>query len=270
MTGNQSMTIAPRQDLECVICARTITTTDVGEHHVIHRSQGGEKGPTLTICSTCHAELHPEKQGTGWTIAEAGPERLTVVDGKTGALIIDKWFPPEGFRAASVLKNLESASQTVRVQAQNYFKYLRPDEMREVAHALQELDDENWMAMAKLLQVAHSQIPWGERGQKFEVLLQEFSIKKSHGYKLLAAIKELEDNPVFHNCGILDLSPDAVLLIASDKNPQKAIELYTDRKAENPRYSNAQFRRELASTEISPEAPSYCICPTCGARHLKR
>ena len=40
----------------CPVCGRTDLPME--NHHVIHRSQGGEDGPTIPLCKQCHADHH--------------------------------------------------------------------------------------------------------------------------------------------------------------------------------------------------------------------
>lgn len=51
----------------CIFCGRPATE----EHHVVYRSQGGAKGPTVSVCgwgntSGCHGLLHQHKLHLRW------------------------------------------------------------------------------------------------------------------------------------------------------------------------------------------------------------
>ncbi len=67
----------------CPFCGRTSTNA----HHVVPRSQGGEKGPLVHVCgngneSGCHGELHHHrlhlkaKDGCWWYLATDNPVKL--------------------------------------------------------------------------------------------------------------------------------------------------------------------------------------------------
>lgn len=43
----------------CPVCGRTDAAIEM--HHVIHRSQGGHKGPTIPLCKACHSRVHDER-----------------------------------------------------------------------------------------------------------------------------------------------------------------------------------------------------------------
>ena len=52
----------------CGLCG---STRNLEHHHVIPRSRGGHKGPTVTLCRTCHTKHHSVspyhfRYDTGW------------------------------------------------------------------------------------------------------------------------------------------------------------------------------------------------------------
>ncbi len=43
-------------NFKCPICEQNTVSED--EHHIIPREHGGEKGPTINVCPTCHTTAH--------------------------------------------------------------------------------------------------------------------------------------------------------------------------------------------------------------------
>ena len=255
--------ISPRQDIFCEVCARVANDP----HHVIHRSQGGtdHEHNILYVCRECHNALHGH-----WTIAERSEDVLRIKD-QAGEIIVEHWFPPVEFDQATFLATFGEALRTLRVASYNYFRYLDHDGMVAAAELLNQLDAENWMAMANLLRAAKYKMPRGDRSEKFAALVQAFGIRKSKGYKLIMALEYTEDNPsIFPPMESLP-PPDVVLMIKESNRPEQTALHYTERVVTNPRYSPAQLRKELAGELDSgkPE-PQYCVCPTCRNIHLKK
>jgi hypothetical protein len=260
--------IAPRQDLQCELCARPAAQ----QHHILHRSLGGgdDEHNQLRVCESCHAKLHPEKfGGYGLQVIENSDSRVAVVDRKTGELAFERWLKPDGFTVSRVTTLLSESSQAIRISSA-YFKYLTPDEIREVYDQLKEMDTETWAALGRLLLVAKLQMPYGNRVEKFNALVQDLGIKKSHGYKLVAALEIVDKTPEFQGMEKLP-PPDAILLAVSKDDPVAAIELYQDRAANNQRYSIAQYKEDLRlGTDSLQQEPQYHHCPDCGQLHVRR
>lgn len=42
----------------CWLCDAPKSATKTEEHHLVPRCYGGEKGPTVTLCSSCHSRVH--------------------------------------------------------------------------------------------------------------------------------------------------------------------------------------------------------------------
>lgn len=43
---------------QCWLCDAPKFRTSTEEHHIVPRCYGGEKGPTVTLCSSCHTRVH--------------------------------------------------------------------------------------------------------------------------------------------------------------------------------------------------------------------
>ena len=259
--------ISPRQDIPCAVCSRSANE----EHHVLHKSMGGSDDAhnLLALCRGCHRNMHGQ-DGRVWVIEENSPERLCVTE--SNHIVMERWHPGESFSQARFIHQFRALPRYTRI-AGNYFRYLDEDAMMEIAEVIGQADAENWQAMAKLLTVAKRRMPYGERSEKFAELVRVFGIRKSKGYKLVAALSFVEDRPeLFHGMESALPSPDAVLLVASNGDPEKAAELLTERVSQNPRYSPAQFREDLRVER--PEEPEYhevrCECGAVFTHPIRR
>jgi len=43
---------------ECWVCTANFKKVNVEHHHIVPRCYGGEKGPTVSICTDCHTNVH--------------------------------------------------------------------------------------------------------------------------------------------------------------------------------------------------------------------
>lgn len=65
--------------IETELCAICKVRKATNRHHIVPRSQGGENGPTITVCgmgnaSGCHGLLHAHKLHIRW-----GVERISIM-----------------------------------------------------------------------------------------------------------------------------------------------------------------------------------------------
>lgn len=266
--------IVQNQDRRCELCGDYAIT----DHHIQHRSMGGDDHDhnLIVLCPDCHSRTHAEKFGGPTLDITKDGEGLRVVDRASGEVLLDRATPPEGFNLPQWIYRFQKGPGLLRRAAQVYFRYLSEEQMIEVAHVLDELDEENWLAKATLLRIAKLRIPWGERKEKWEAIVQAFGLEKSQGYKLVKAADLWEQDADFRSTGnISPPHPDVILLAHTKGDPIAAMELYDDRKAQNPRYSLTQFKEDLkqGKTSMDPE-PEYCVghCIDCGrglAPHVK-
>ena len=73
----------------CWICG---SDRKLHQHHIVPRAYGGEKGPTITVCGSCHSSVHAvgEEQDYWTTVGNQESLRLTDLASVDSGWSVDK------------------------------------------------------------------------------------------------------------------------------------------------------------------------------------
>lgn len=63
------------------ICASCGSTTEIHEHHLVPRVRGGENGPTIWLCATCHESVHG-LCADNFTLMKIGRDKVRAATGR--------------------------------------------------------------------------------------------------------------------------------------------------------------------------------------------
>ena len=258
--------LVPNQTEVCAICQVTSSVVpEFQDHHLTKRSAGGLHEGTIRICIGCHNHAHQY----GWQIADA-VDYLFVLD-KNGKLLVKRWKAPEDWDQHAVIAAVETGADALARIAQR-FRFLDSEGVEQVAEALGKLSRMSWIAVARLVDVAHLGTPYGSKGAAITAVVNLLGLERRTAYYYREALKaydEFEDTlqPINQL-----LSPGHMLELSKATDQTKAAELLTDRLAADPLYSVADFREERkVGVENSTEAPpKYHTCPDCGRVHMVR
>ena len=255
--------IAPDQDRTCAVCGiKQSAMPGHEEHHWIPRSLGGTE--TITLCVRCHEKTEGHQP---WKVGVT-PDYVFAQDAG-GKVIVKRWKPPAGFDQAQVLAAIESGSEALASLA-TQFRYLDQDGVEQVAEALGRLGRVHWLAIARLVDVAHLSSPYGSKQQAITSVINALGLERRTAYYYREAMKVWDQHANVQSLHDL-VSPGHLLTLAKAPDPEAAVALLTDRLAQDPAYSVADYRREVRAgvTSLEPE-PQLCECPTCGHRHRER
>lgn len=246
--------------LACEICG---TMQGVGDHHLLHRSLGGGDEPhnLLATCAACHFQLHKEKVGgDGWSVQRT-ETRLAVIDNATGELIVERHFDPR-FDQGLYITYLDKIEEMIGVLT-DQAKYLDEEGIKAAAAAARKLNGRAWILEAELIYHAMLRVPRGQRMEKLREVAEELGHTEDYARGLLEIRQGIPLISERHE--ILPKSFYREALRA--ENPEEAIELALERKAEDERYSVRKFRHEING--LAPAPLEWCVC-SCGDRHVRR
>lgn len=266
--------MVPSQTRFCALCPKPASGDP---HHVIHRSMGGgdDDDNLVLLCSECHANAHPEKQGTGWEVDFDIDEwgRFLYAKDRKGHLIAKRYETPKHFDQARLLSFLERGTMALERLSQR-FRYLDADGIEQVAGALGKLDHTvNWQCIGRLVDACHYRTPYGSRAEAMDQLFKAVGVKSTKGYMYRQAMREMEAHPeLFRSMeNWVEPQPGHILAVVAAPDKQAAVELLIDRLAVNPFYPVATLTAEIKAGAASMDAPPQrikCVCH-CGNEHWR-
>ena len=256
--------IAPDQTEVCAICQVTSSVVpEFNDHHLTKRSAGGLHEGTIRICIQCHNHAHQY----GWQIADA-VDYLFVLD-KAGKLLVKRWKPPEDWDQHAVVAAVENGAEALDRIAQR-FRYLDSEGVEAVAAALGNLSRVSWIAVARLVDVAHLGTPYGSKGAAITAVVNLLGLERRTAYYYREALKAYDEHAELVQPLHDLLSPGHLLELAKAPNPTAAAELLADRLTAMPQYSVGEYRAELKAGKTSDDAPPPMHTCECGHRHIDR
>ena len=232
-------------DMLCTICG---TKRDLDRHHVTPRGMGGSKNPTvladnnlMTLCRTCHRNIH---EGA-WTL-EHSPSLVRVVDRRNGTEIMRRYRDPN-FDAGRFLGALNLMESSL-VAALGGVIYLNDEQLVEAFQASRSIGKRAWLIQAAILYEAQRRSVYGD--QTVKAIARSFGISLNIAEKYARVWREFfigaERQEIFNVEEIFLDEPSWYVVAATESpKPQKWLAYAQDKKAENPRYSLSDFRREI-------------------------
>ena len=232
-------------DDNCEICGRN---QGLDRHHVVLVHMGGSKNPSvqnasniLTLCRDCHRNLHEGR----WQLIRS-PKEIRITDTSTGAQVMRRLTNP-GLDVSSLLQllNVAEGSLSDILEALPYFSDEQLVEAYEYAGSL---GKRSWLVQAAILYEAQKRSIYGE--QTLEAVARRFSIGLRQAQKYALVWKTLfslgnEEESVNIDAIMLDEPSWYVVATTETSEPEKWLAYAQDRKAGDPRYSVAGFRRDI-------------------------
>ena len=215
----------------------------------------------MLLCIECHSKTEGFQP---WKVGVT-PDYVFALDAHD-RVIVKRWRRPPGWDQAKVLAAIESGSDALAALA-TQFRYLDQDGVDQVAEALGKLGRVHWLAIARLIDVVHLSSPYGSKQQAITSVINALGLERRTAYYYREAMKVWDETPVVQSLHDL-VSPGHLLTLAKAPDTEAAVVLLTDRLAQDPAYSVADYRREVraGATSLDPE-PAWCECSACGHRH---
>lgn len=241
-------------NVSCEICG---TPKSLDRHHVIPKGMGGSRSSAvhdannlMTLCRTCHANLHEGR----WRL-DRYTGGIRVYDDRTGKQIMRRLSAADGAQDASFqVLNLSSAAFDNLIQ---HLPHLTDEELVEAFHYAKSFGKKAWLIQAAILYEAQQRSVYGEH--TLEAIARRFEIgqRQAQKYALVWSLffaSHPEEESVNIDAIMLDEASWYIVAATEAHDPEKWLTYAQDRKAEDPRYNVAEFRRDI---QVANKAQAY-------------
>ena len=236
---------------DCEICG---ALRNLDRHHVIPKRMGGRKNPEvhdesnlMTLCRSCHRNLHEGR----WDLIRSA-DGIRVLDKHTGEQVMRRLYNSD-LDTPSIFQNLNVAENSL-TQLFNVMAYLTDDQLVEAFNYASNFGKRSWLVQAAVLYEAQQRSIYGK--QSLEAIARRFEIglRQAQKYALVWKVffggDGIEEN-VNIDAIVLDQPSWYVVAATETKEPEKWLAYAQDRKQEDPRYSVADFRRDVQRSNLS-------------------
>ena len=222
---------------------------------------GGSKDPAteapdnkITLCRTCHRNIH---EG-GWQLQRSDHE-LRVVDQGTGELIMRRLYDGT-FDASTFLHQLTRAESSLE-QLVKDVPFLNDEQLVEAFGSARSLGKRAWVIQAAILYEAQQRSVYGDHS--LEAIARRFDISLRQAQKY-ALVWQLYFGDGVNVDAILLNEPSWYVVAASESSdPEFWLGHAQDRKAQDPRYSIAEFREDIRLGKETVETGIETPIPSC-------
>ena len=243
---------------QCEVCG---DTRNLDEHHIQPKGMGGSKDPAIeahgnkiTLCRTCHRNIHDHR----WKLQRSDQE-LTVVDPETGELVMRLLFNRD-FDAPAFFHQL-ALSEDCLEHLIHDVPYLTDDQLVEAFGSARSLGKRAWVIQAAILYEAQERSVYGDHS--LEAIARRFDISVRQAQKYALVWKLYFGDGV--NVDAILLNEPSWYVVAASESPDPEFWLghAQDRKAQDPRYSIAEFREDIHLGKEAIEAGVETAVPSC-------
>ena len=215
---------------------------------------GGTKDPAvhdesnlMTLCRSCHRNLHEGR----WQLNRS-PEGVRVIDINTGEEVMRRFDNP-GVDIPALFQILNLAESSLS-HLHEALPFLTDDQLVEAFAYASSYGKRAWLIQAAILFEAQKRSLHGE--QTLVAIARRFEIGLRHAQKYALVWKVFfakagEEENVNIDAILLDEPSWYVVAVTETKEPEKWLAYAQDRKAEDPRYSMAAFRRDIVGARFT-------------------
>ncbi len=246
-------------DSRCTICG---AHGQLEVHHIEPRRMGGSRRPEIeadankvVLCRTCHAQITEQR----WRLTRSA-EELSVTDVATGKQVARRRYDPD-FSPGAYFRQLQSLEDGFG-QLLDGIRFLADDQLVELFGELRGLDQRTWVVQAAVCWEAKQRSVYGDRA--WEAMGTSFGIGWRRAYDLARAWEAFFLGREGEVCTQLQSSAlqevSWYVVAAAADNPPFWLAYAEDRKAEQPSYTIADFRDEIAAA-----GAAACTGGPCGS-----
>jgi len=225
---------------QCGVCG---DSRNLDQHHIQPKGMGGSKDPAIeapenkiTLCRTCHRNIHDHR----WLLQHSDQE-LRVVDPQTGELVMRRLFSKD-FDAPAFFHQL-AASEDCLERLIHDVPFLTDEQLVEAFASAHSLGKRAWIIQAAILYEAQQRSVYGDHS--LEAIARRFDISLRQAQKY-ALVWKLYFRDGVNVDAILLNEPSWYVVAASESTePEFWLGHAQDRKAQDPRYSIAEFREDI-------------------------
>jgi len=232
--------VGDRDERQCEVCG---DTRNLDQHHVYPKGMGGSRNPVIeapgnkiTLCRTCHRNIHDHR----WEL-QRSEQQLRVVDRQTGELIMRRLYD-KNFDASAFLHQLTTAESSLG-QLVKDVPFLTDEQLVEAFASACSLGKRAWIIQAAILYEAQQRSVYGDHS--LEAIARRFDISVRQAQKY-ALVWQLYFRDGVNVDAILLNEPSWYVVAASESpDPEFWLGHAQDRKAQDSRYSIAEFREDI-------------------------
>jgi hypothetical protein len=231
-------------------------------HHIQAKGMGGSRDPVteasenkITLCRTCHRNIHDHR----WEL-QRSDQKLTVVDPETGELVMRRLFNRD-FDASAFFHQL-ALSEDCLERLVHDVPYLTDEQLVDAFGSAHSLGKRAWIIQAAILYEAQQRSVYGDHSLEAIARRFDISLRQAEKYALVWKLYFRDGVNVDE---ILLNEPSWYVVAASESSdPEFWLGHAQDRKAQDARYSIAEFRQDIClgreAIEAGVETP-VLSCP---------
>ena len=245
-------------DGQCEVCG---AVSQLDQHHIRPKGMGGSRDPVteasenkITLCRTCHRNLHDHR----WELQRSDQE-LTVVDPETGELIMRRLYD-KSFDASAFLHQL-ALSEDCLQRLIHDVPFLTDEQLVEAFASARSLGKRAWIIQAAILYEAQERSVYGDHS--LEAIARRFDISLRQAEKYALVWKLYFRDGVNVDAILLNEPSWYVVAASESSDPEFWLGHAQDRKAQDPRYSIAEFREDIHLGKEAIEAGVETAVPSC-------
>ncbi|MDA1128517.1 MAG: HNH endonuclease signature motif containing protein [Chloroflexi bacterium] len=239
--------------MSCEICG---VLRNLDRHHVIPKRMGGRKdaaihdeGNLMTLCRSCHRNLHEGR----WDLVRS-QDGISVLDKSTGEQVMRRRYKPD-LDTPSIFQSLNVAEDSL-AQLFQVMAYLSDDQLVEAFNYAAGFGKRSWLVQAAVLYEAQERSIYGKQSLEAIARRFEIGIRQAQKYALVWKVffeREGTEENVNIDAIVLDQPSWYVVAATETKEPEKWLAYAQDRKQEDPRYSVADFRRDVQQSNFETD-----------------
>ena len=201
----------------------------------------------MTLCRRCHNNLH-----RGYWQLVRSKDGVKVIDSSTGKQVMRRLSKPD-LDIPSILQLLNVAEHSLS-QLFESLAYFSDEQLEEAYAYAGSLGKRSWLVQAAVLHEAQQRSIYGDN--TLEAIARRFDISLRHAqkYALVWTVffaRQDETESVNIDAILLDEPSWYVVSVTETRQPEEWLAYAQDRKAADPRYSVAAFRRDIVIARIN-------------------
>ena len=214
---------------------------------------GGSKDPAVqsdtnlvTLCRKCHQNIHDER----WELVRS-EEGIRVIDCNTGEVVMRRLTNP-GLDIPSLFQLFNLTEESIS-QLLGALPYFNDEQLVEAFAYACSFGKRSWLLQAAILYEAQKRSTYGEHTLEAIARRFEIGIRQAQKYALVWKMffnHDGEEENVNIDAISLDEPSWYVVAATETREPEKWLAYAQDRKAADPRYSVAAFRRDIQISRL--------------------
>ena len=200
----------------------------------------------MTLCRSCHRNLHEAR----WDLVRS-QDGIRILDISTGDQVMRRRYKPD-LDTPSIFQRLNVAEDSL-AQLFEVMAYLSDDQLVEAFNYAAGFGKRSWLVQAAVLHEAQERSIYGKQSLEAIARCFEIGIRQAQKYALVWKTffeNDVDEENVNIDAIVLDQPSWYVVAATETKEPEKWLAYAQDREQEDPRYSVADFRRDVQQSNF--------------------